>query len=263
MALIKCTKCGQMISDKSVACPHCGAQRNDDEMTVIQSGQQDTPISQQNGSTRKLWIIPALLAAIVIGAAAVAAYFILHKSSANQALQQDEVQIKKLPSKSVVAEIKLDDEGIPLCPDPPRLVNDFSGLLGSAHWLEDSLENIANVTSNQICIVTMDDFGDYDKALMARSIGQKWGVGANGKDNGVVILVKPKTADANGEAFIAIGRGLENNISDQACTEIVNREMIPHFKEYDYPGGVWAGAQIIRDLAIGKYDVEYYLNTNK
>lgn len=25
MALIKCTECGEMISDKATACPHCGA----------------------------------------------------------------------------------------------------------------------------------------------------------------------------------------------------------------------------------------------
>lgn len=252
-----------MISDKSVACPHCGAQMNDDEMTVIQSGQHETSMSQQNGSTRKMWIIPALLVAVVIGAAAVAAYLFLHKSSTNQALPQNELQVKKLPSQSDVAEIKLDDEGLPLCPDPPRLVNDFSGVLGNAQWLEDSLENIAINTGNQLCVVTMDDFGDYDKAQLAYKIGNKWGVGEKGKDNGVVILIKPKTAVAKGEAYIAIGRGLETVISDQACTEIVNRDMIPHFKENDYTGGVWAGAQVIRDLVVGKYDDEYYLNTNK
>lgn len=25
MALIKCTECGEMISDKATVCPHCGA----------------------------------------------------------------------------------------------------------------------------------------------------------------------------------------------------------------------------------------------
>ena len=147
---------------------------------------------------------------------------------------------------------------VPPRPNPPRLVNDFAGILGDCQWLEDSLEKIAMETSNQICVVTMDDFGDYDKAWMAYSIGQEWGVGKKGNDNGVVILIKPKTAHSKGEAFIAPGYGLEGVITDATSTRIVNNEMIPYFKENDYLGGVWAGAQVVRDLATGEYNEEDY-----
>lgn len=147
---------------------------------------------------------------------------------------------------------------VPPRPDPPRLVNDFAGILGDCQWLEDSLEKIAMETSNQICVVTMDDFGGYDKAMMAYSIGQKWGVGNKDNRNGVVILIKPKTAHSKGEAFIATGYGLEGAITDATSTRIVNQEMIPYFKENDYLGGVWAGAQVVRDLAVGEYNEEDY-----
>jgi len=147
---------------------------------------------------------------------------------------------------------------VPPKPDPPRLVNDFAGILGDCQWLEDSLEKIAMETSNQICVVTMDDLGGYDKAMMAYSIGQQWGVGTQRYRNGVVILIKPKTADSKGDAFIATGYGLEGGITDAACRRIVDQEMIPHFKENDYLGGVWAGAQVVRDLAIGEYNEEDY-----
>ena len=149
---------------------------------------------------------------------------------------------------------------VPARPDPPRLVNDFAGILGDCQWLEDSLEKIAMETSNQICVVTMDDFGGYDKAMMAYSIGEQWGVGKKGNNNGVVILIKPKTAEAKGEAFIAPGYGLEGAITDATSTRIVNQEMIPYFKDNDYLGGVWAGAQVVRDLAIGEYNEEDYAN---
>ena len=147
---------------------------------------------------------------------------------------------------------------VPARPNPPRLVNDFAGILGDCQWLEDSLEKIAMETSNQICVVTMNDFGGYDKAWMAYSIGQEWGVGKKGNNNGVVILIKPKTEDSKGEAFIAPGYGLEGAITDATSTRIVNLEMIPHFKENDYLGGVWAGAQVVRDLATGEYNEEDY-----
>ena len=147
---------------------------------------------------------------------------------------------------------------VPARPNPPRLVNDFAGILGDCQWLEDSLERIAMETSNQICVVTMEDFGGYDKAMMAYSIGQQWGVGTQRNRNGVVILIKPKTADSKGEAFIATGYGLEGGITDATCTRIVNQEMIPYFKENDYLGGVWAGAKVVRDLAVGEYNEEDY-----
>ena len=147
---------------------------------------------------------------------------------------------------------------VPERPNPPRLVNDFAGILGDCQWLEDSLERIAMETSNQICVVTMNDFGGYDKAWMAYSIGEKWGVGKKGNNNGVVILIKPKTEDSKGEAFIAPGYGLEGAITDATSTRIVNQEMIPYFKDNDYLGGVWAGAKVVRDLATGEFNEEDY-----
>ena len=41
-------------------------------------------------------------------------------------------------------------------------------------------------------------------------------------------------------------------------TRIVNQIMIPYFKDNDYLGGVWAGAQAVRDLAIGEFNEEDY-----
>ncbi|MBQ3731980.1 MAG: TPM domain-containing protein [Muribaculaceae bacterium] len=149
---------------------------------------------------------------------------------------------------------------VPPRPNPPKLVNDLAGILGDCEWLEDSLQQIAMETSNQICVVTMNDLGAYEPAEMAYTIGEKWGVGKADKDNGVVILVKPKTEESKGEAFIAPGFGLEGAITDVSSYQIVEREMIPYFKENDYLGGVWAGAQVVRDLAVGEYNEEDYIN---
>lgn len=148
---------------------------------------------------------------------------------------------------------------VPERPNPPRLVNDFAGILGDCQWLEDTLEKIAMETSNQICVVTLNDLGGYEPVQMAYRIGDKWGVGKRDKDNGVVILVKPKTADSKGEAFIAPGKGLEGAITDISGYRIVEKEMIPYFKENDYLGGVWAGVQVVRDLATGEYNEEDYV----
>ena len=83
---------------------------------------------------------------------------------------------------------------VPARPDPPRLVNEFSGILSpqQAKWLEDSLVRFDRRTSNQVVIVTLDDLGGMDPAEMAYEIGEQWQVGSAEDNNGVVILVKPK-----------------------------------------------------------------------
>ena len=143
---------------------------------------------------------------------------------------------------------------VPNCPEPERLVNDFAGILGDVQQLEDSLVAIAVATSNQICVVTMNDLGGFEPGQMATEIGKKWGVGDAKRNNGVIILIKPKTAAGKGEAFIAVGTGLESVISNDACTQIVNEQMIPCFKENDYAGGVWAAVRAVRDLAVTKFN---------
>jgi len=152
---------------------------------------------------------------------------------------------------------------VPERPNPPRLVNDLAGILGDTRVLEDSLQQIAMQTSNQICVVTMNDFGGYDKAMMAYQIGEQWGVGKKENNNGVVILIKPKTANSKGEAFIAPGYGLEGGITDATATRIVNNEMIPSFKQNDYQGGVWNAVRVVRDIAIGEYNEEDYASQSE
>ena len=71
---------------------------------------------------------------------------------------------------------------------------------------------------------------------------------------GVVILIKPKTGDdamGKGRAFITTGYGAEGPLPDLLCSKIVDEEMIPHFKENDYAGGIWAALEIIKPALQG------------
>ena len=81
--------------------------------------------------------------------------------------------------------------------------------------------------------------------------GLEWGVGSEKFDNGIVILVKPKTSTP-GEVFIAVGYGLEGAIPDAYAKRIVTNLMIPHFKENDYFGGVSEACGMLMKLASGE-----------
>lgn len=144
-------------------------------------------------------------------------------------------------------------DAVPQPMSPPRLVNDFAGILGAdAQRMEQILRVYNDSTSNQITVVTVDDLGGYDAAMFAYEIGERWGVGSKKYNNGVVVLIKPKRGSEKGVAFIAPGYGLEPVLTDAVCSRIVNQVMIPHFKEEDYAGGVEAALELIMPLASGE-----------
>jgi uncharacterized protein len=150
---------------------------------------------------------------------------------------------------------------IPDRPKPPRLVNDFAGVLsqGENNNMESALEQFARQTSTQIVVVTVPDLQGYDKADYAQRLGESWGIGQEGKDNGLVILVKPKTQNSKGQVFVATGYGLEGVLPDAIVNrDIVDNEMIPRFKNEDYYGGLAAGINVIMDISRGEYTAEQY-----
>lgn len=146
--------------------------------------------------------------------------------------------------------------------NPPRLVNDFAGLLSQdeVSSLESKLRNYHDTTSTQIYIVIVNDLLGYDISDYAFRLGDKdhWGIGQASKNNGVLILVKPKTVTEKGEAFIASGYGMEDIIPDITCNHIVNREMIPYFKQNQYYQGLDAATTTIINLAKGKFTADQY-----
>jgi uncharacterized protein len=143
---------------------------------------------------------------------------------------------------------------------PPRLVNDFAEMMSRNQQmqLEQKLRGYYDSTSTQIYIITVTDLQGYDVADYAIRIGEKWGVGQRGKNNGVVILIKPRVGNEKGEAFIATGYGLEDVIPDAIAKRIMERELIPSFQEGDFYMGFNRATTTIMELASGKYTADQY-----
>ncbi len=151
---------------------------------------------------------------------------------------------------------------VPERPQPQRLVNDLAGIFSSLQvaTMEQSLVAFADSTSNQIAVVTVPELYGMDKMQLAYEIGEKWGVGQAKFDNGVVILVKPKTSSSNGEVFIATGYGLEAVLTDAVCRRIIDEYMIPAFRNNDYYTGVVNAFNIIMPLAAGEISTDEFAN---
>ena len=154
-------------------------------------------------------------------------------------------------------------------PDKPTqklLLWDYAGVIEpyQAQLLEDSLEYFSRTPSNQIVVMTVTNemLDGMNMAEFGQEVGEKWGVGHKGSDNGVVILIKPKTGDnamGKGRAFITTGYGAEGPLPDLLCSKIVDNEMIPHFKENDYAGGIWAALNVIKPALQGDFNTEEYV----
>ena len=145
-------------------------------------------------------------------------------------------------------------EAIPSKPVPQRLVNDYAGIFSGkqAAVLERALTAFDDSTSNQITVVTVTDLEGYSAMEYATQIGLDWKVGSEKFDNGVVLLVKPKTYESNGQVAISVGYGLEGAIPDAYSKRIIETVIIPHFRQNDYYSGIAEACVVLMKLASGE-----------
>jgi len=179
-------------------------------------------------------------------------------------LENNFLTMKKLAATGLIFSIfiiALFAQDFPEPMQPPRLVNDFAGLLqpDEVDRLNQKLLDFNNRTSTQIYVAIIPDLHGYDPADYAIRLGQKWGVGQKDKDNGVMILVKPKTPDQKGRLFIAVGQGLEGVLTDAQANRISDLVIIPKFQEGDNYGGLDAGVDVIMEITAGEYTADSYL----
>ena len=149
---------------------------------------------------------------------------------------------------------------LPSPPTPPRLVNDYTGTLSSSQisTMEHKLVAYNDSTSTQILVLLVNDLQGYSIEQYATEIGHSWGVGQQGKNNGVVILVKPKKGSERGQVNISPGYGMEEYVTDATAKVIIEKEMIPAFREDDYYTGIDNAVNVIMDLCSGKFTQDEY-----
>ena len=174
-----------------------------------------------------------------------------------------------IPSLSLIFSllvcVSLSAQDFPEKPVPPRLVNDFANFLSAQEIsaLENKLVAYNDSTSTQISVVIVPDLNGYDPTDYAQRLGEKWGIGRKELNNGVLVLVKPKSGNSGGEVVISTGYGLEGVIPDMICGEIIDYEVIPSFKNGDYYGGLDRATNVLMSLASKQFSAEEYGNKNK
>ncbi|WP_234736447.1 TPM domain-containing protein [Tellurirhabdus bombi] len=145
-------------------------------------------------------------------------------------------------------------EGIPPRPNPPRLVNDLVGILkpNEREQLEQKLRAYNDSTSTQIVVLIVKTTEPYPIGDFSFQVGRAWGVGQQGKNNGLILTWNPQAR----KVFIATGYGLEGAIPDAIAKRIVSQIITPHFKKEEWYAGLNEGTNEIIRRATGEYQSE-------
>jgi len=139
-------------------------------------------------------------------------------------------------------------------PDLPALtgrVVDAAALLDVAqeNALDARLAEHESATGHQVVVATVTSLDGRDIADYANRLGRAWGIGRAENDDGVVLLVAPNER----EVRIEVGYGLEGALTDALSSRIIRRDILPAFRDGDFPGGIDAGVQSILAVIRGEY----------
>ncbi len=145
-------------------------------------------------------------------------------------------------------------QDVPKAPSPQRLVNDFVGMLSVSEIaeLESKLVAFDDTTSNQISVVVIKTVEPYDMNSYAVKLGREWGIGNEGKNNGIILL----WATEDRKVYIATGYGLEGALPDAYAKRIVDRVIIPYFKNSQFYEGLSKGTDAIMQYTSGEFEGE-------
>lgn len=132
---------------------------------------------------------------------------------------------------------------VPQRPNPPKLVNDLANVLTQAEKsaLEARLVAYDDSTSTQVVVLTVNSTAGEDINFYAALVGDQWGVGQEGKDNGIVICV----AVQDRKVAIQTGYGLEEFLTAGEIKLIIEDAILPQFKAGSYYGGLVAGTDAL------------------
>jgi uncharacterized protein len=129
-------------------------------------------------------------------------------------------------------------------PDHPEgRVTDFTATLSPSEIssLNYKLADFEEKTTNQIAVLFIpslegDNLEDYSIRL-----ADKWKIGQQGKDNGVILLIVKKDRRLR----IEVGYGLEHLLTDSRAGSIIRNTIVPSFKKDRFFEGINRGIDAI------------------
>ena len=107
--------------------------------------------------------------------------------------------------------------------------------------LTAKLEALETQSQRQLVVATVPDLQGYDISDYGYRLGREWGIGDAERNDGALLIVAPNERRVR----IEVGYGLEGYLTDALSSLIINNQIVPRFRDGDYPGGIVAGSDAI------------------
>lgn len=129
-------------------------------------------------------------------------------------------------------------------------VSDMAGVIdaGTERQINALVNSLEQKTGAEIAVVTIRRSEGRTPKEFATELLNRWKIGKKGEENGVVVLLVMDVRRIEVET----GYGIEATLTDGRVGEILDREVIPKFKQGDYGGGLLASVQAMANLIAGE-----------
>ena len=127
--------------------------------------------------------------------------------------------------------------------DKTRYVCNPAGILSASACdeIDRMLYALEQQTGIETVVAVVPSIGNEDCFDFSHRLLNEWGVGKQGKNNGLVILL---VTDQRCIQFYT-GYGLEGDLPDAICKRIQTRDMIPYLKDGNWDAGMVAGVRAV------------------
>ena len=123
-------------------------------------------------------------------------------------------------------------------PQPSRefFVTDSAGVLSAEtkDFIISSGRALEQETTAQVVVATVNSLEGKSVEEYSIELARSWGIGQEGNNNGVLILLAPTERQVR----IEVGYGLEGAINDAKTGRLMDRYAVPSFKENDWNAGI-------------------------
>lgn len=129
-------------------------------------------------------------------------------------------------------------------------VTDLTGTLTASQvqTLESRLRDFERDKGSQIAVLMLPSTQPETPAQYGVRVYDEWKLGREGIDDGVLIVV----AKDDRRIWVVTGRGAEGPLPDAVVRRIVDEDITPRFKQGDFYGGLYAGADRITHVLEGE-----------
>ncbi|MEZ5710675.1 MAG: TPM domain-containing protein [Blastomonas sp.] len=121
--------------------------------------------------------------------------------------------------------------------------------------LSARLEALEGQSGRQLVVATIPNLEGYEIEDYGYRLGREWGIGDKERNDGTLLIVAPNERKVR----IEVGYGLEGIMTDALSSIIIQNDILPRFRDNDYPGGINAGADaIISQLTLPEDEARAY-----